>query len=239
MRKTLVAALLLGASLGAQALDIRFAMEPSYPPFEMTNQKGEIIGFDVDVANAICKEIQANCSFQSQPFDGLIQGLKQKRFDAVISGMGITEARKKQVLFSEPYFASSAAFIAKKGTDFAKVKNIGVQNGTTYQNYVSKEKPEYRMKSYASYQEAILDVQNGRIDAIFGDVPVLVDMITKTPDLEFVGERIDNPTYFGNGLGIATNLKNQPLVDELNKGLAAIKVNGEYQKIYDKWMAVQ
>ena len=239
MKKTVLAALLLSATFGAAAQDIRFAMEPSYPPFEMTNEKGEIIGFDVDVANAICKEIQATCSYQSQPFDGLIQGLKQKRFDAAISGMGITEARKKQVLFSEPYFASSAAFIAKKGTDFAKVKNVGVQNGTTYQSYVSKEMSNYSMKSYASYQEAILDIQNGRIDAIFGDVPVLVDMITKTPELAFVGDKVDNETYFGHGLGIATNLKNQALIDELNKGLAAIKANGEYQKIYDKWMTAK
>ena len=239
MKKTLLTTLLLSAAVSAQAQDIKFAMEPSYPPFEMTNEKGEIIGFDVDVANAICKEIQANCTFQSQPFDGLIQGLKQKRFDATISGMGITEARKKQVLFSDPYFASSAAFIAKKGTDFANVKTIGVQNGTTYQNYVAKEKPDYTMKSYASYQEAILDIQNGRIDAIFGDVPVLVDMITKTPELAFVGEKIDNPAYFGNGLGIAANLKNQALIDQLNKGLATIKANGEYQKIYDKWMTVK
>ncbi|QIM67767.1 arginine ABC transporter substrate-binding protein [Mannheimia granulomatis] len=238
MKKTLLA-LLLGCAVTAQAQDIKFAMEPSYPPFEMTNEKGEIIGFDVDIANAICKEMKANCTFHSQPFDGLIQGLRQKQFDAAISGMGITEARKKQVLFSDPYFASSAAFIAKKGTDFANVKAIGVQNGTTYQNYLMKEKKEYKVKSYASYQNAILDIQNGRIDAIFGDVPVLVEMIQKHDGLDFTGEKIDNPSYFGNGLGIATNLKNQELVDQFNSALKAIKENGEYQKIYDKWMSAK
>ncbi|QNS15484.1 arginine ABC transporter substrate-binding protein [Mannheimia bovis] len=236
MKKTLLA-LLFGFSLTAQATDIKFAMEPSYPPFEMTNEKGEIIGFDVDIANAICKEINANCTFHSQPFDGLIQGLKQKQFDAAISGMGITEARKKQVLFSDPYFPSSAAFIAKKGTDFANLKTIGVQNGTTYQNYLAKEKKEYNSKSYASYQSAILDVENGRIDAIFGDVPVLAEMIKKHQELDFVGEKIDNQNYFGNGLGIATNIKNQALVDQFNAALKTIKENGEYQKIYDKWMS--
>ncbi|QLB18226.1 arginine ABC transporter substrate-binding protein [Mannheimia granulomatis] len=238
MKKTLLA-LLLGCAVTAQAQDIKFAMEPSYPPFEMTNEKGEIIGFDVDIANAICKEMKANCTFHSQPFDGLIQGLRQKQFDAAISGMGITEARKKQVLFSDPYFASSAAFIAKKGTDFTNVKTIGVQNGTTYQNYLMKEKKEYKVKSYASYQNAILDIQNGRIDAIFGDVPVLVEMIQKHDGLDFTGEKIDNPSYFGNGLGIATNLKNQELVDQFNGALKAIKDSGEYQKIYDKWMSAK
>lgn len=239
MKKSLLATLLLGLSAISSAQDIKFVMEPSYPPFETTNDEGEIVGFDVDIANAICKEIQANCSFHSQPFDTLIQSLKMKRFDAAISGMGITEARKKQVLFSEPYFGSSAIFIAKKGTDFAKVKNIGVQNGTTYQSYLSKEKPELNVKSYASYQNAILDLQNGRIDAIFGDVPVLADMAKKVNGLDFVGEHIENPAYFGNGLGIATNPKNQALIDQMNKGIAVIKANGEYQKIYDKWMSAK
>ncbi|AGQ25782.1 arginine ABC transporter substrate-binding protein [Mannheimia haemolytica D153] len=235
MKKTLLT-LLFGCVVTAQAQDIKFVMEPSYPPFEMTEEKGEIIGFDVDIANAICKEMNANCTFHSQPFDSLIQSLKQKQFDAAISGMGITEPRKKQVLFSEPYFPSSAAFIAKKDTDFAKVKTIGVQNGTTYQHYLAKEKKEYNVKSYASYQNAILDVQNGRIDAIFGDVLVLAEMARKHEGLDFVGEKINNPNYFGDGLGIATHLKNQVLVDQFNAALKTIKENGEYQKIYDKWM---
>lgn len=239
MKKSFLAALLFGVSAMSAAQEIKFVMEPSYPPFETTNEKGEIVGFDVDIANAICQEIQANCTFHSQPFDSLIQSLKMKRFDAAISGMGITEARKKQVLFSEPYFNSSAAFIAKKGKDFSTVKNIGVQNGTTYQNYLTKEKPAVSVKAYASYQNAILDIQNGRIDAIFGDVPVLADMAKKVEGLDFVGERIENPAYFGNGLGIATNPKNQALIEQMNKGLAAIKANGAYQKIYDKWMSAK
>ncbi len=239
MKKLLLAALLATTAMTTQAEELTFAMEPSYPPFEMTNEKGEIVGFDVDVANALCKEINATCSFKSHAFDGLIQALKQKRFDAAISAMDITEARAKQVLFSDPYFNSVAAFVAKKGTDFATVKNIGVQNGTTYQNYIAKEHKEYEGKSYASLQDAILDIKNGRIDAIFGDLPVLVDMIQKAPELEFVGEKVDNKAYFGNGLGIATNLNNKELIEKLNKALVTIKENGEYQKIYDKWMTAQ
>lgn len=98
-------------------------MEPSYPPFETTNEKGEIIGFDVDVANAICKEIQATCHFKSQAFDALIPGLKSKRFDASISAIDITEARAKQVSFSNAYYDSSASYVALKGkADLASAK---------------------------------------------------------------------------------------------------------------------
>ncbi len=240
MKKLLLTALLAGTAFAAQAKDITFAMEPSYPPFELTNEKGEIIGFDVDVANAICKEIQATCHFKSQAFDALIPSLKAKRFDAAISAIDITEARAKQVSFSDPYYDSSASFIGMKGkADLAAAKNVGVQNGTTYQQYVVAETKQYTPKSYASLQDAILDLKNGRIDVIFGDTAVLADMLTKQADLAFVGDKVDNKKYFGNGLGIAVNKGSKELLADLNKGLAAIKANGEYQKIYDKWMTAK
>lgn len=240
MKKLLLTALLAGTAFAAQAKDITFAMEPSYPPFELTNEKGEIIGFDVDVANAICKEIQATCHFKSQAFDALIPSLKAKRFDAAISAIDITEARAKQVSFSDPYYDSSASFIGVKGkADLAAAKNVGVQNGTTYQQYVVAEAKQYTPKSYASLQDAILDLKNGRIDVIFGDTAVLADMLTKQADLAFVGDKVDNKKYFGNGLGIAVNKGSKELLADLNKGLAVIKANGEYQKIYDKWMTAK
>ena len=115
MKKLLLSAMLMGSAFAANAQEITFAMEPSYPPFETTNEKGEIIGFDVDVANAICKEIQATCHFKSQAFDALIPSLKAKRFDAAISAMDITEARAKQVSFSNAYYDSTASYVALKG----------------------------------------------------------------------------------------------------------------------------
>lgn len=105
----------MGSSIAVSAQELTFAMEPSYPPFETTNEKGEIIGFDVDVANAICQEIQATCKFKSETFDSLIPSLKAKRFDAAISAIDITDARAKQVLFSDAYYDSSASYVALKG----------------------------------------------------------------------------------------------------------------------------
>ncbi|WP_075321739.1 transporter substrate-binding domain-containing protein [Histophilus somni] len=239
MKKLLLATMLAAATIGANAQDITFAMEPSYPPFELTNEKGEIIGFDVDIANAICKEIQANCSFKAQAFDALIPSLIKGRggFDAAISAIDITEARAKQVAFTDSYYESSASFIALKGkADLTTAKVVGVQNGTTYQQYANKEAKQYQSKSYASLQDAILDLKNGRIDLIFGDTDVLRDMFDKNPELQFVGERVTDKRYFNNSLGIAVNKKNTALVEQLNKGISAIKANGEYQKIYDKWM---
>ena len=237
MKKTLLTAILLGTSIAVSAQELTFAMEPSYPPFETTNEKGEIIGFDVDVANAICQEIQVTCKFKSETFDSLIPSLKAKRFDAAISAIDITDARAKQVLFSDAYYDSSASYVALKGkATLESAKNIGVQNGTTFQQYTVAETKQYSPKSYASLQNAILDLKSGRIDIIFGDTAVLADMISKEPEIQFIGEKVTNKKYFGNGLGIAMHKSNKDLAAQLNKGLAAIKANGEYQKIYDKWM---
>ena len=237
MKKTLLTAILLGASVAASAQELTFAMEPSYPPFETTNEKGEIIGFDVDVANAICKEIQATCKFKGEAFDALIPNLKAKRFDASISAIDITDARAKQVLFSDAYYDSTASYVTLKGkATLESAKNVGVQNGTTFQQYTVAETKQYTTKAYASLQSAILDLKSGRIDMIFGDTAVLADMISKEPEMQFVGEKVANKKYFGNGLGIAMHKSNKELAEQLNKSLAAIKANGEYQKIYDKWM---
>ena len=237
MKKLIFSAVLLGSAAVVNAQDITFAMEPSYPPFEFTNEKGDIVGFDVDVANAICKEIQATCKFKGESFDALIPNLKAKRFDAAISAMDITETRAKQVLFSDAYYDSTASYVALKGkATLDTAKNIGVQNGTTFQQYTIAETKQYAPKAYASLQDAILDLKNGRIDIIFGDTAVLADMIDKEPEIQFVGDKVTNKKYFGNGLGIAMNKSNKELAENLNKGLRAIKANGEYQKIYDKWM---
>ena len=231
MKKTLLTAILFGASVTASAQELTFAMEPSYPPFETTNEKGEIIGFDVDVANAICKEIQATCKFKGEAFDALIPNLKAKRFDASISAIDITDARAKQVLFSDAYYDSTASYVTLKGkATLESAKNVGVQNGTTFQQYTVAETKQYTTKAYASLQSAILDLKSGRIDMIFGDTAVLADMISKEPEMQFVGEKVANKKYFGNGLGIAMHKSNKELAEQLNKGLAAIKANGEYQK---------
>ncbi|KGQ70205.1 arginine ABC transporter substrate-binding protein [Chelonobacter oris] len=235
--KKLLAAALLATAFSANALDITFATEPTYPPFENTDSNGKIIGFDIDVANAICAEIQANCKFQSHAFDSLIPSLKFKRFDAAISAIDITEERAKQVSFSDPYYDSSASFIAVKGkTDLNTAKNIGVQNGTTFQQYIAENGKQYATKSYATLQSAILDLKNGRVDVIFGDTAVLADWMKTDENLAFIGEKVTDPKYFGNGLGIAVNQASTELLEKLNQGLAAIKANGEYQKIYDSWM---
>ncbi|MEQ4531552.1 MAG: arginine ABC transporter substrate-binding protein [Mixta sp.] len=240
MKKIVLAALLAGISLSASAADtIRFATEASYPPFEFVDANNQIKGFDVDLANALCKEMNATCTFTNQAFDSLIPSLKFRRFDAVMAGMDITPEREKQVLFSKPYYENSALFIAQKGkvADVAalKGKRVGVQNGTTHQKYLTDKQSDITTVPYDSYQNAILDLKNGRIDAVFGDTAVVNEWLKQNQNLTAVGEKVTDKAYFGTGLGIAVRQNNSALQQKFNAALDKVKADGTYKTIYSKW----
>ncbi len=147
MKKLLLAATMLaGMTFNATAAEtIRFAASATYPPFESLDANNQIVGFDIDLANALCKQMQAQCTFTNQAFDSLIAALKFKKYDAVISGMDITPERSKQVAFTQPYYANSAIVIAQKGKFSSladlKGKKLGMENGTTHQKYMQDKHP--------------------------------------------------------------------------------------------------
>ncbi|MDU7729612.1 MAG: arginine ABC transporter substrate-binding protein [Escherichia coli] len=240
MKKVLIAALIAGFSLSATAAEtIRFATEASYPPFESIDANNQIVGFDVDLAQALCKEIDATCTFSNQAFDSLIPALKFKKYDAVISGMDITPERSKQVAFTDPYYANSALVIAKKDAfhsfDDLKGKRIGMENGTTHQKFITDKHPEITTVPYDSYQNAKLDLQNGRIDAVFGDTAVVTEWLKSNPKLAAVGDKVTDKDYFGTGLGIAVRQGNTELQHKFNTALEKVKKDGTYETIYNKW----
>ncbi|EDN1490367.1 arginine ABC transporter substrate-binding protein, partial [Salmonella enterica subsp. enterica serovar Kentucky] len=179
------------------------------------------------------------CTFTNHAFDSLIPALKFRKYDAVISGMDITPERSKQVAFSNPYYANSALVIAKKDTyktfTDLKGKRIGMENGTTHQKYLQDKHPEVKTVAYDSYQNAIIDLKNGRIDGVFGDTAVVNEWLKTNPQLGPATEKVTDPQYFGTGLGIAVRPDNKALLEKLNNALAAIKADGTYQKISDQW----
>lgn len=240
MKQLLLAAMFATAAFSAAAADkISFGSSATYPPFESLDAGNQIVGFDIDLAKALCKQMQADCTFTNHAFDSLIPSLKFRKYDAVISGMDITPERSKQVAFTSPYYANSAVVIAKQGAFKSladlKGKRIGMENGTTHQKYLQDKHPEIKTVSYDSYQNAIIDLKNGRIDGVFGDTAVVNEWLKTNPQLGTVGEHVTDPQYFGTGLGIAVRPENKALLKKLNDALAAIKADGTYQKISDKW----
>ncbi|KTR92003.1 arginine ABC transporter substrate-binding protein [Pantoea dispersa] len=240
MKKWVVAAVMATLAMNAYAAEkIRFAVSATYPPFESLDQNNQIVGFDIDLAKALCQQMQAECTFTNNAFDSLIPSLKFRRYDAVISGMDITAERSKQVDFTQPYYANSAIVIAHKGeySDFSQLKGkrIGVENGTTHQKYLLEKHPEVIAVAYDSYQNAILDLKNGRLNGVFGDSAVVNQWLKANADLSTVGEHITDSDYFGTGLGIAVRKGNSALLQQLNSALAALKANGRWQQINQKW----
>ncbi|MGC0193439.1 ABC transporter substrate-binding protein ArtJ, partial [Klebsiella pneumoniae] len=157
----------------------------------------------------------------------------------VISGMDITPERSKQVAFTDPYYANSALVIAKKDAfhsfDDLKGKRIGMENGTTHQKYLQDKHPEVKTVAYDSYQNAIIDLKNGRIDGVFGDTAVVNEWLKTNPQLGAATPKVTDPQYFGTGLGIAVRPDNKALLEKLNAALKAIKADGTYQKISNQW----
>ena len=243
MKKIVRSAMLLVALLGTQtmAAEVKFATEATYPPFEYMNDKNEFAGFDIELAQAICAAAKLTCTFSNQAFDSLIPSLKFRRFDAAIAAMDVTPERAKQVDFSDIYYANSAVFVAAKdkfaAVDQLKGKNIGVQNGTSHQSYLLEQMKAQEVKAvpYASYQNALLDLGNGRVDAVFADTAVAAEWLKKNGGYQMVGKPVTDAKYFGAGFAIAVNKGNKALLDSLNQGLAAIKADGSYQKLYDKY----
>jgi len=221
---------------------IRFATEATYPPFEFIDEAGEITGFDIDIAKALCQQMKVQCTFSNQSFNSLIPSLKLGKFDAIIAALGITSERQKEVDFTPSYYEPSASFIAltKKRYSISDMHgNVGVQQGTVFEKYLNeKYKNNINIKTYASAQDAFLDLVSGRLDAVLVDTPIAVSWLLKNQNdknYSIVEKPIVDHDYFGSGYGIAVNKNNNDLLNAFNQALIEIKANGTYEKIVKKY----
>ena len=210
------------------------ATEANYMPFNGTTADGKIIGFDVDVINAVCEEMQTKCEVVAQDWDGLLPGLLTKKYDAVIAGMSITPERLEQVDFSDPYFANTIVWLAKNDGSFdpKDIKNmvLGGQRGTTGALYIGKNydgKDGNRVQLYDTYENAYLDMKAGRNQAVMAEKASAAYWLKQNPQgFGLIGDEIDN----GDNLGIAVR-KGDTLKDKINKALGALKTNGKLEQI--------
>ena len=224
---------------------IRIAVEGAYPPFSSVTADGTLVGFDIDIAHALCAEMGVECTLVQQDWDGIIPALLARKYDAIIASMSITPERKKKVAFTDKYYQVPAKFARKKGSGIEinkvglKGKVVGVQRATTHDNFITGEFGRgVDIKRYASQDEAYLDAAAGRLDLLLADSVALKDGFLDTDKgkgWEFVGPDYTDVKYFGEGAGIAVGKKNQDLVDKLNKAIDAIRANGTYQKINAKY----
>jgi arginine/ornithine transport system substrate-binding protein len=239
----LAAAASPATSAFAQAPDwkkIRIAVEGAYPPFSEVGPDGKIKGFDIDIANALCADLKAQCTLVQQEFDGMIPALNARKFDAVIASMSITEERKRSVAFTDKYYATPARLLAKKGTTLVptvagmKGKRIGVQRSTTHDRFATDTFKDSEIVRYTGQDQVFLDLASGRIDAVMADAVAAGSGFLKRPagkDFAFLGPAFNDPKYFGTGAGVAVRKGDADLVVKLNQAIKDILANGTYQKI--------
>ncbi len=243
---TLLTALTFGPFVSADDWDkVRIGVEGAYPPFSSVTASGELQGFDIEIARALCDEIGAECTLVQQDWDGIIPALLARKYDAIIASMSITEERKKKVAFTNKYYSTPAKFAQAKGAGIEisaeglKGKTVGVQRATTHDNFVTNTFGDsVDIRRYGSQDEAYLDAVAGRLDLLLADSVAMADGFLNTPDgagWEFVGPGYSDPEFFGEGAGIAIRKKNQDLVDKFNAAIDAIRANGKYQEINDKY----
>ena len=220
---------------------IRVATESSYKPFSYTDANGNVIGYEIELIDALCAEMNAKCDVISQDWDGLIPGLNAQKFDAAIAGMSITPERQEVVDFSDPYYYSGIVLVGKKGdditTDGLKGELIGAQRSTVSSQYLQNDHPEADIKLYDTQDNVHLDLSSGRIRAMMSDQVTAINWLTTDAgqDYEIKGDEISTED---DAMGIAFR-KGDPLIAKFNSALATIKDNGTYDQITSSYFGTK
>ncbi|MDO6564713.1 ABC transporter substrate-binding protein [Amphritea sp. 1_MG-2023] len=236
-------ALVAGSLMAAQAATaedkIRIATEGAYSPFNMVDSNGELIGFDVEIAQALCAQMQADCDIVAQDWDGIIPGLRARKYDAIIASMSITEERLRVVDFSDKYYSNVLAFVTPEGSsiEVTKVglqgKTVGAQRATIAGQYLEDNLGDVvDVKLYDTQDNAYLDLASGRLDALLSDKFPAYDWLRSDEGngFHFQGDDID----INDEIGIAVR-KGDALKDKFSAAIKAIVADGTYAKINEKY----
>lgn len=205
-----------------------------FPPFEYI-AGGEVTGFDVDIAKKIAEKLGLELKIENMQFSGLIAALQTKKIDFIAAGMTNTEERAKSVNFSQDYFEASQVIIVKKDSDAVKSKadlegkKIGVQLGTTGE-MEAKEIADATVESYDAGFAAVMDLANGKLDAVVIDQKPAEKFVSKNDKVMILEEELTKEAY-----AIAVNKEDDALLDTINQVIQELQESGEYDALYEKY----
>jgi polar amino acid transport system substrate-binding protein len=239
----MLAALVLGLVAAGPALAddpvLRIGTEGAYPPFNFINEKGELVGFDVDIAKALCKEMKRTCTFVVTPWAEIIEGLEQNKYDLMVSSMAFTEERAKRIAYSQPYYRSHAVFIGdpKKRQDISPEGLAGARitagKGTMQAQYLAKV---YAAKSTLVLGEdqpaAQAILEQGKADLMLGDAIELMSFLESAEGsaFEFIGDPVTND-FLQSTAHVTARPSDTALLDEVNAAIKKTRLDGSYERI--------
>ena len=230
-----------GASAPAAARVYAVGTDAAYAPFESQNEKGEIVGFDIDIVRAVAAKAGIEVKFVNTPWEGIFNALKQGDRDLLVSSITITDERKQTMDFSDPYFDAHQLIAVKADSKIARFEDlkslkVGVQTGTTGDDAISKlqGKNSTDVKRFESTPLALKELETGGIDAVVADNGVVVNYVKNNAGNRF--KTVNDPAFAPEHYGIAVRKGNAELLAKLNAGLAAIKADGSYDRIYASYL---
>ena len=224
------------AASGALADSVKVGTNAEFPPFEFIADDGSIQGFDIELISAILDLAGIEYSVESMEFDALPAALEAGQIDIAIAGMTISEEKSKSVLFSEPYFSATQKIIVPADSAINTVEDIkagmkiGVQLGTTGDIYVTDSMEGIVCERYSKALDAIMDMKNGRLDAVMVDSAPASVFAGEIEGLKVLEEKLSDEQY-----GVAVKLENTELMEKINAGLASLKENGKFDELYVKY----
>ena len=215
---------------------IRIAMSGAYPPFNFVNDQNEVVGFDPAIGTEIAKRMGLETEIVTTAWDGIIGGLLANKYDAVVGSMSITEERDKVIDFVGPYYNTKRAIFTKAGSPITSVDQldevkVGVTLGETHEQWARDQ--GYDLNTYKGLPELLLELDNGRVDAIVNDsIPVMLAMKAGQYDLAIV----EDPSAEPIGAGIAIRENNPELAAAMQAALDSMMEDGTYLKIAEEWV---
>ncbi|MEB2870771.1 cystine ABC transporter substrate-binding protein [Pseudomonas rhizosphaerae] len=248
----LIAGLVLGSSLLGQAVAgeqlqkikdagvINVGLEGTYPPFSFVDENGKLTGFEVQLSEALAKELGVKVKLQATPWAGILAALESKRLDVVVNQVTISDERKKKYDFSTPYTVSGIqAVVAKKNADSIKQasdlagKKVGMGLGTNYEQWLKDNVPSAIVKTYDDDPTKYQDLRVGRIDAILVDRLAAFDLINKTNEtLALAGDAFSRQEA-----GIAVRKGEPELLKALDDALEKLRKDGTLAKLSKQWFS--
>ena len=226
---------------------IRIAMEGAYPPFNFIDpDSNELQGFEADLLTSICHAMLARCEIVQHEWDGIIKGLINREYDAIMSSLEITEKREKRIAFSDPYYRIPAVFVGSKEVLPGEVtpqalagKRIGAVERSDHEAYLRSFYRDSEIVPYAEAEEANLDLLVGRLDAVFGNEFQLSKFLQSREGecCHVLGAAPAETAYRRELYGIGLRKEDEDLRARFNRAIAQVKADGTYDRIRAKYLS--
>lgn len=227
---------------------IRFLTTDDFPPFHFSLPDGTLAGFDIDLARAICRDLQLACTIQARRFDTLVAQIKSGRDDALIAAIANTAATRADLDFTAPYYKTPARFVVPRGSKLERMVPeslaghvIGVEAKTAHEAYLRTFFPKLTIERFPDQASLRAALQKGKVEAIFGDGISLAVWLNGTEANNcclFRGGPFTESAFFGNGVSIAVAKGNTALREALDYELAALVRDGTYADLYLKYFPI-